>query len=150
VAVLQALLQRASLPLDPFTVPLRPPCDAPLERLRLDLQTRLGDVLRVGTTRRIYRGLICAPTSLSVLIPFRETMHEASQLAQTRIEVALGHARMAGEVSGALDLPDEARFVHTSLTGYFHRSLLPGWSPTTDDALAAIVRHALRCPLRSP
>lgn len=149
-ALLHALLQRAALPLDPFTVPLHPACDAPLERLHVDLQSRLRDVLRVGTTRRIYSAQASASASLPVLIASRETMCEASRLAQLRIGAALGHARMAGEVSSALDLPGEASFIHASFTSYFHRSLLTDSSPNTDDAVGAVVRHALRHVATNP
>ncbi len=48
------MFERADLPWDPFTLPLRSADSSSIEPLRRDLEALLGDVLQAGTKRRLY------------------------------------------------------------------------------------------------
>ncbi|ABE36476.1 TetR family transcriptional regulator [Paraburkholderia xenovorans] len=145
-ALLDALLKRAALPLDPFMVPVLENCDSPLERLRQDLQTRLHTVLCEGTTRRLYRILLARP--MNNTIASAETLDEAGQIAQARIATALRAAQDMGEISEDIDSRHEASMIHALLTGYFRRSLLRAAESRPREQAAEVVHHAL-VPLHS-
>ncbi|RQH04901.1 TetR family transcriptional regulator [Paraburkholderia dinghuensis] len=145
-ALLDALLKRAALPLDPFMVPVPENCESPLERLRQDLQTRLHAVLCEGTTRRLYRILIAG--SMNNTITPAKTLNEAAQVAQACIAAALRAAQVVGEISKDVSSPREASMIHALLTGYSLRSLLYTAESRPRELAVDVVHHALH-PLYS-
>lgn len=145
-ALLDALLKRAALPLDPFMVPVPENCDSPLERLRQDLQTRLHDVLCEGRTRRFYRILLAG--SMNNTIAPAKALNEAGQLAQACIASALRAAQVAGEIGKDVRSPREASMIHALLTGYFLRSVLCAAESRPRELATEVVHHAFH-PLYS-
>jgi TetR/AcrR family acrAB operon transcriptional repressor len=147
--LLSALFERAALPWDPFTVPLRSADSSSIELLRTDLEVLVGDVLQSGTKRRLYGIMFSFEWSEECGVVSRATLSEANRFARTRIEAALSRAVNAQEVCGSIDIVDEASLIHACLTGYFHRSLFDTPVAGTEGRLAArIVEHIFR-PLTS-
>jgi TetR/AcrR family transcriptional regulator, acrAB operon repressor len=145
MALLDALFERAALPLDPFTVPLHVATESAVERLRKDLEVRLRDVLRIGPKRRLYGIAFSVPNAEMGHVLSRESLGEASRFARRCIEKVLYCARMAEELNHDLDLEAEAGFIHACLTGYFHRSLLDPPAVGKEGRLAAeIISQVLR------
>jgi TetR/AcrR family transcriptional regulator, acrAB operon repressor len=145
MALLDALFERAALPLDPFTVPLNIATESPVKRLRKELEVRLRDVLRTGPKRRLYGIAFSAPNAETGRVLSRESLGEAGQFARQCIERALYRARTAEELDHELNLEAEAGLIHACLTGYFHRSLLDPPAVGKEGRLAAeIVSHVLR------
>jgi len=143
-SLLNALFERAAIPLDPFIVSSGRMTASTIGALHDELERRLIEVLQSGAKRRLYSIAFVTAEIEGDRILSRSLVKESVLLAQSSIEAALMLIAKTRGVSVNLDYALEATFIHTCLTGYFRRSLLLPPPSDAEKLLAAtIVKKAL-------
>ena len=143
-ALVTALFERSTLPLDPFTLAIGAPMAPTMDALSDELERRLAEVLERGTKRRLYSIALSTAELEADCILSRPTLGRAAILAQSTIAVALKRVTNSLEVHGNLDYALEASFIHACLTGYFRDSLfVPPPAGAEKPLASAIVRKLL-------
>ncbi|MGF6291129.1 TetR/AcrR family acrAB operon transcriptional repressor [Paraburkholderia youngii] len=143
-SLVSALFERSELPLDAFTVCGAEAAIATIDALRVELERRLVDVLRIGRKRRLY-SIALSTTEIDGDCTLPASMfRESALLAQYSIETTLARIAKPPGTSEDLDYAFEATFIHACLTGYFRRSLIIPPPAGAEKLLAGkIVRKAL-------
>ncbi|MBB5423595.1 TetR/AcrR family acrAB operon transcriptional repressor [Paraburkholderia sp. JPY158] len=143
-SLVSALFERSELPLDAFTVSGAEAATGTIDALRVELERRLVDVLRIGTKRRLY-SIALSTAEIDADCTLSASMfRESALLAQYSIEATLARVAKPPGASDDLDCAFEATFIHACLTGYFRRSLIIPPPAGAEKLLAGkIVRKAL-------
>lgn len=123
-AVFEAIVQRLTLPLDPFAVPSPADDPDPLTTLRIELEVRLRRALLDTRMRQLYSIVFARCESTEETALFWRRVRAANRFAEAQIELALRHAISREQLSADFDAYQAALFIHATLTGVFRKDLL--------------------------